>query len=105
MKKIYLFLAIVGTIIPFSIFIPWLFNNGLDIQLFASQWFANRISQFFAADFIVSWLCFLIFLIVDSKRRTVKFWWVSFVGNFFIGLSFALPFYLYLREEKYHTNE
>ncbi|MCH4890942.1 DUF2834 domain-containing protein [Acidaminobacter sp. JC074] len=86
--------------IPFTIFIPWLSENGLNLSLFVSEWFINRISQFFAADFIVSWLCFLVFLIVDSKKYEVKYWWLSLIGSCCIGLSFGLPFYLFLREGK-----
>ena len=98
MKKIYLFISILGTLIPFVIFIPWIGVNGIDLQLFISEWFANRISQFFAADFIISWLCFILFMVTDNQKNHVKYWWISLIGNFCIGLSFALPFYLFLRE-------
>ncbi len=98
MKKMYLAISILGTVIPFTFFIPWIGKNGLDVNLFVSEWFTNQISQFFAADFIISWLCFLLFIVVDSRKHRIKFWWISVIGNFCIGLSFALAFYLFLRE-------
>lgn len=100
MKKIYLTLSVLGAVIPFSIFIPWVIDNGLDLQLLINEWFVNRISSFFAADFLISWLCFILFLVVDKKRNHVQFWWIPLIGNFLIGLSFALPFYLFLREDE-----
>ena len=100
MKYLYLGLSIVGTIVPFAIFIPWLQIHGLNIELFISEWFANSIAQFFAADFLISWLAWLIFILYDRKKNDVAYWWIPFIGNFCIGLSFSLPFYLYLRESK-----
>ncbi len=100
MKKVYLVISILGTIIPFTLFIPWIGANGFNMQLFVSEWFANRISQFFAADFIISWLCFILFMIIDSRKHKVNYWWIALIGNCCIGLSFALPFYLFLREKK-----
>ena len=98
MKRFYLTMSMIGTIIPFYIFIPWLIENGLDFKLFVSEWFATRISQFFAADFLISWIVFVIFVVIDARRRKVRKCWIPILGNCLIGLSFALPFYLYQRE-------
>jgi hypothetical protein len=37
-----------------------------------------------------------VYIFVDHKKHDIKLWWIPFVGNFCIGLSF----YLYLREDK-----
>ncbi len=103
MKKVYLGLSIIGTVIPLAIFIPWLQVNGLNIGLFVSEWFANRIAQFFAVDFLISWFVWLLFILYDKKKYGISYWWIPVIGNFCIGLSFSLPFYLYLREG--NTNE
>lgn len=100
MKKVYLGLSILGTIIPFTIFIPWVVTNGLNLPLFVSEWFSTPISQFFAADFLITWLVWMIYIFVDQKKNNVKQWWIPFVGNLCIGLSFSVPFYLYLREDR-----
>lgn len=99
MKKIYLGISILGTIIPYTIFIPWLLKNGLNIPMFVTEWFSTPISIFFAADFLITWLTWLIFISIDRKKKNIKLWWVPFVGNFCIGLSFSVPFYLFLREK------
>ncbi|WP_335633106.1 DUF2834 domain-containing protein [Brevibacillus formosus] len=41
MKNLYLLLAILGAVLPYSYFIPFLRVNGLDIKLFTSELFAN----------------------------------------------------------------
>lgn len=100
MKKFYIGLSILGTIIPFTIFVPWMLANGLNLSLFVSEWFSTPISKFFAADFIITWLVWFVFIFADHKKNDIKLWWIPFVGNFCIGLSFSLPFYLFLREDK-----
>jgi hypothetical protein len=100
MKKVLIGFSVLGTIIPFTIFVPWLLTNGLDVSLFVREWFSTPISKFFAADFIITWLAWLLFLLADHKKNDIKLWWIPFVGNFCIGLSFSVPFYLFLREDK-----
>lgn len=100
MKKCYIALSVLGTIIPFAIFVPWLLIHGLNISLFVSEWLSTPISKFFAADFIITWLVWFLFILVDHKKQNIKLWWIPFVGNLCIGLSFSVPFYLFLREGK-----
>ena len=47
MKKLYLGLAIMGTILPYSQFIPFVREHGLNARLFVEQLFATRIGGFF----------------------------------------------------------
>jgi len=98
MKKLYLFLSVLGTILPFYIFVPWFMNEGLNLRLLLNLLLINPISQFFAMDFIISWIVFSIFIIVDSQKSKIQFWWIPLIGNCCVGLSFALPFYLFLKE-------
>jgi len=53
-KSMYLALCLAGTILPYTQFVPWLFEHGLDVPLFFNDMFANRISAFFATDVLVS---------------------------------------------------
>ena len=103
MQIIYLFLAILGFILPYSQFIPFLLNNGLDSSLFWSQLFANQISSAFALDLFASSVVFWIFIFKEGKRIDLKFLWVYVVLNLTIGLSFALPLFLWVRSRHLQT--
>jgi Terpene cyclase DEP1 len=46
-KSIYTLLAILGLVLPYSQFIPFILEHGFDIKLFFEQLFANKISGFF----------------------------------------------------------
>jgi hypothetical protein len=60
--------------------------------------FANPISTFFAVDVIISALVLLIFIFSEGRRLAMKHLWVYVVCTFLVGVSLALPLFLYVRE-------
>jgi hypothetical protein len=97
-KNIYLCLCILGAVLPYSQFIPWLLENGLNAPLFVHQLFANRISAFFAWDVLISALVVVGFVRGEGKRLGVPLVWLPILGVLAVGVSFGLPLFLYLRE-------
>jgi hypothetical protein len=97
-KNIYLFLCVLGAAVPYSQFIPWVMENGLQLGLLVRQLFANRISAFFGLDVLVSSVILLVFMRVEGSMLRVRFRWMPIVGLCAVGVSLALPLFLYLRE-------
>ena len=97
MQIIYIVLSIVGFVLPYSQFLSFVADNGLDLSLFFEQLFANQISSFFAFDILVSSVVFWVFVFREGKRLQIKWLWVYIVLNLTIGLSFALPVFLLMR--------
>ncbi len=99
MKKVYLILAVIGTILPYYFLIQFIAENGFDVALLGQQLFANYISTFFAVDFFVSCFVFLAFMFSEVKRYSIKtVQWICLATLFSVGLSLALPLFLYCRE-------
>lgn len=96
----YLGLCIVGTILPYSQFIPFLREHGLDLSLFFQQLFANKISAFFGLDVIVSSLVLWVFIYSEGARLRMRRLWVYVACNLLVGVSLALPLFLLMREFK-----
>jgi hypothetical protein len=103
-KNIYLLLSILGAAIPYSQFVPWVMANGLDVALLVRQLFANRISGFFGLDVLVSSVVLLVFMRVEGKVARVRFRWMPIAGLCAVGVSLALPLFLYLREKALEEN-
>jgi len=97
-KNMYLFLCILGAAIPYSQFVPWIIENGLHLGLLVGQLFANRISAFFGLDVLVSSVVLLMFMRIEGRKLRVRFRWMPIVGLCAVGVSLALPLFLYLRE-------
>ena len=97
-RQIYLVLAVVGLIVPYYFLISFLLTYGFDARLFLRQLFGTPVSIFFAADLILSCVVFMIYSGREANRYSMKHTWICTVAIFTIGLSCALPLFLYLRE-------
>ena len=99
-KTIYLALCILGGVLPYWQFLPWLFEHGMNLTLLVRELFVNRISSFFGIDVIVSAIAALVFIRVESARAEMRKRWIPAVAVLLVGVSFGLPMFLYIREEK-----
>ena len=97
-QTVYLALCIVGTVVPYSSFVPWVLDHGLDISLLVEELFANRISAFFGLDVIVSALVLWAFIAFEGQRSGVRHMWAAVVASLVVGVSAGLPLFLFLRE-------
>ena len=99
-KSIYLALCIVGAIVPYAVFLPWVGVHGLDMGLIVRELFSNRVSASFAADVILSSVAFWTFVAIEGRRAAVRRLWIPVAANVVVGLSLGLPLFLYMRERR-----
>lgn len=95
---IYAVLAIAGTVLPLSEFIPWVLKNGPDVELFFSDLFSNHIGGFFGWDVIVSSGVLLVFILSEGRRLGIRKLWFPILGALTVGVSLGLPLFLLIRE-------
>lgn len=100
MKRLYLLMAVAGTIVPWLFFASYFRSHGVNISHFASSLFVNGASAGFSADVMISILAFWIWSYVDSRELRIHNWWLVLPAGSFVGLSLALPLYLYIRENR-----
>jgi hypothetical protein len=99
LKTFYLLLAIAGSIVPWF----WLLQDPtalLSPTLFLKQTFANNIATAWASDLLISASVFFCYAAIELKRLgSSRLWALLYIGlTFGIGLSCALPVFLYRRE-------
>lgn len=99
-KTLYLILCIVGVVLPYWQFLPWLAANGMNLPLFFHQLFANRISAFFGMDVAVSAIALMIFVRRERLQLSGAVRWIPLIAVLTVGVSLALPLFLYLRERR-----
>jgi uncharacterized protein DUF2834 len=98
MRWLYLFLAVLGTALPYSQFLPWVAEHGLNLRLLFMQLFLGHVSAFFGLDAIVSALVLFVFIFHEGPRRRVGMLWLPVVATCVVGVSCGFPLFLYLRE-------
>jgi len=101
MKHFYLAAAITGAIIPYLFFITFFNSEGLLPTTFIGGVFANGAAGGFTADLLISSFVFWAYLINQNTKQI----WLYVLVNMTIGLSCALPLYLYRQALEQDTTE
>jgi predicted exporter len=97
-KYAYLVLFVIGSVVPYLSFVPWVIDHGFDISKMVEELFANRISAFFGLDVVISALVLWVFVSFEGRRAGVKHTWAPILASLAIGVSAGLPLFLFLRE-------
>ena len=100
MKTFYLLAAIAGAIVPYATYFGYLAYAPGSSGALSLAW-GNPIAAATLADFTISCLVFWPFLFIESRRLGIRNWWFFILANILIGLSFALPAFLYARERRF----
>jgi predicted exporter len=100
MRWLYLSLAVIGAVLPYSQFIPWIAAHGLDVSLMVRELFSTYIGGFFGLDVLVSAVVLLVFICREGASRNVRPLWLPIAATCLIGVSSGLPLFLYLRERE-----
>jgi hypothetical protein len=101
MKKIYLVLAIAGAILPYLFFAQFIMREGVNLASFVSALFANPAAAGFTTDLLFTSFVFWLMMFVERRRDSTQPSPYLFIAlNLLIGLSCAIPAYLYAREKK-----
>lgn len=105
MRKTYLFLTFIGTILP-NIFVVLESLESGNYLLYAKPletvrgMFANNISSAFIIDLLFIVVLFLIWSYKESKRLHIKNVALIWLYTFALGIAGGLPLFLYVRERK-----
>jgi hypothetical protein len=100
MRQLYLLLAVIGTVVPYSEFFPWLAEHGLNIRLLLNELFSTRAGAFFGLDVLVSAVVLIAFIRREGAQRKMRSLWLPIAATCLIGVSCGLPLFLYLRERQ-----
>ena len=100
LKWVYLFLAILGAVLPTLANIEFAKSYGpsFDIGLFIELANNNPAAQSLSRDLFIGSSAVFIWIISESKRLEMKNLWIVILTTFTIAFAFSAPLFLYLRE-------
>ncbi len=110
MKKTFLLLTIIGTILPNIFVLKESFESGnyllyrYPIDTFHGM-FANNISSAFAIDLLFVVMLFLVWSYRESKKYNMKNVYLIWIYTFAFGIAGGLPLFLYFREKYKNLNQ
>ena len=95
LKTTYLILAFLGAIIPIAFFMSFFVAQGVDLVTFIEALFVNGAAGGFTADLLISSFVFWIYMFSNQAQGPKP--WAFIAINLCIGLSCALPAYLWAK--------
>jgi hypothetical protein len=95
---IFFVVSVVGFVMPYTELIPFIIETrGFDLALFFEEIGATRSSRLIAWDLAIAGSTFMLFMLFDKNRP--KYWWLSILLTFGVGVSCSFPFYLGLKAQ------
>ncbi|WP_095505439.1 DUF2834 domain-containing protein [Paraferrimonas sedimenticola] len=104
MKLFYGLLCVLGLLLPYSAFLPWLFENGLNPSLLVAEAINTRVGAFAWMDVILTSIVVLGLIIVEGTKLGIRMLWLPIVSTFVVGPSLGLPIFLLLREYQHQRH-
>ena len=95
-----LLLAIVGFAVPNAMVVAFAIDHGVDLARYFGDWFDTLPAAQLTADLAICCVAFIGWTSWDGARSGVERWWITIPAAGLVGLCFAIPLYLYLRERR-----
>ncbi|MBL8061751.1 MAG: DUF2834 domain-containing protein [Anaerolineales bacterium] len=99
-KTIYLILTVIGFILPYYFVFKFYTASEMTASAALAQLVATDWGALFVADLTISVFAAWTFFYNEAKRLNMKYWWAYLIATMMVGLSFALPLFLYFRERQ-----
>lgn len=96
-RTFYLIMMIVGTIAPWYFFSGFIAEHGAGLGGFVGSMYVNGAAAGAVTDLFLSAAVFWVWSYSDARQKSVSHWWVVVPATLAVGLSLALPLYLWLR--------
>ncbi|MEM6439741.1 MAG: DUF2834 domain-containing protein [Pseudomonadota bacterium] len=100
LKYVYLALALIGTVLPWFYFASWFMEFGWDLGAMVDDWNRTDAGTGLVYDLTVAWAALLIAVCVDVWRSRDWRRLVCLPLSITVGVSCALPLWLYFRETR-----
>jgi small-conductance mechanosensitive channel len=103
LRSAYLLLAVVGAVVPYGFFLGFFAEYGFSVPAFLASLFASGAAGGFTADLLISSFVFWLFMFArraQPPKQGAPAPWLFILLNLTIGLSCALPAYLYAQARR-----
>ncbi|MGC6483689.1 MAG: DUF2834 domain-containing protein [Synechococcus sp.] len=100
-RWIYLFLAVLGAVLPWQANLEFMQANsgmGFDLRQFIADANINAAARSLSRDLLIGATAISVWIVMEARRLQVKRWWIALVACFSISFACGAPLFLFLRE-------
>jgi hypothetical protein len=76
LRSYYFLLTVLGLVLPYCFFVPWVQQHGLNLPLMLRELFSTRIGAFFGSDVLLSALAAIAFIRHGGVQRRIRYLWL-----------------------------
>ena len=98
-------LAVVGFVVPNVMLAAFFVDNGVDFGGYFGHWGESLPAAQLAFDVSIAFVAFALWAAWEGRRIAMRAWWLPIPTSLLVGLCFALPLFLFLRERAIHRDQ
>jgi Terpene cyclase DEP1 len=104
-RRALLALTVIGFVVPNTMVVVFMARHGVGGGTYLHDWIATLPAAQLTADLVICALSFFVWAAWDGPRSAVVRWWLIFPATALVGLCFAIPLYLVMRETALHPTK
>lgn len=97
-ERTLLVLAVVGFVVPNAMITTFAVKHGVSLTGYLSHWGESLPAAQLAADISLTFVAFAPWAAWEGRRLGMRSWWLPIPASLLVGVCFALPLFLFLRE-------
>lgn len=97
LRLLWLALAIWGAVHPMYYFVAYMRQTGTGLPGLIDAWYVNASTTGLTWDLTISAIVLTVWVLAEAFSRRAWVYLLAIPATFFIGVSFGLPLYLFLR--------
>ena len=97
-ERTLLALAVVGFVVPNTMIALFVVRHGLTLDGYFRHWGESLPATQLALDLSIAFVAFALWAAWEGQHLGMRSWWVPIPASLLVGLCFALPLFLLLRE-------
>jgi hypothetical protein len=102
-QQLLLGMSVVGFVFANTMVTLFFVKHGsVDVGAYFQNWFASLPAAQITGDIVWAFIAFSLWAAWEGRRLGMRSWWIPVPASLGIGLCFALPLFLYLRDR--HLN-
>jgi hypothetical protein len=97
-ERTLLALAVVGFVVPNTMIALFVVRHGLTLDGYFRRWGESLPATQLVLDLSIAFVAFALWAAWEGRHLGMRSWWVPIPASLLVGLCFALPLFLLLRE-------
>jgi Protein of unknown function DUF2834 len=97
-ERTLLTLTIVGFVVPNAMIALFAARHGLSLDGYFRHWGESLPATQLALDVLIAFVAFSLWAAWEGRRLRMRSWWLPIPATLLVGLCFALPLFLLMRE-------